>query len=183
MFISMSWRFCTHSMTPQKEKRSPKWCSTQAVEGWSTTTWRSDERCILGLVMFGFWCVAVVLDRYLWCLTCWIIIYCICICYCLYIVLYTYFGGSPTEEADKTGIFLKILMFVGFLMNIRATWSRRGWLGLPRGSYVHRGTDEHKVNVTPGWLRDYMAYVDQPGGTDEHKGLRFVGSAWPTNVS
>jgi hypothetical protein len=49
-------------------------------------------------------------------------------------------------------------MFVGSLTNIRATWGRRGWSGLPCGSYVRRGTDERK-------------------------GLRFVGSAWPTNVS
>jgi hypothetical protein len=68
-------------------------------------------------------------------------------------------------------------------MNIRAAWGRRGWLGLPRGSYVHRGTDEHKANVTPGWLRDYVAYVHRPGGTNEHKSLRFIGSAWPMNVS
>jgi hypothetical protein len=68
-------------------------------------------------------------------------------------------------------------------MNIRATWSRRGWSGLPHGIYVHQGTDEHKTKVAPEWSRDYMAYVRRPGGTDEHKGLRFVGSAWPTNVS
>jgi hypothetical protein len=52
----------------------------------------------------------------------------------------------------------------------------------PRGSYVHRGTDEHKANVTPGWLRDYVAYVHRPEGTDKRKGLRFIGSAWPMNV-
>jgi hypothetical protein len=46
--------FRTHSMTPRREKRSPKQCSTQAVEGRSTMTQRSDEQCILGLVMFGF---------------------------------------------------------------------------------------------------------------------------------
>jgi hypothetical protein len=74
-------------------------------------------------------------------------------------------------------------MFVGSPMNIRAAWGRRGWLGLPHGSYVHRGTDEHKANVTPGWLRDYVAYVHRPGGTNEHKSLRFIGSAWPMNVS
>jgi hypothetical protein len=28
-----------------------------------------------------------------------------------------------------------------------------------------------------------VAYVHRPGGTDEHKGLRFVGSAWPMNVN
>jgi hypothetical protein len=37
--------------------------------------------------------------------------------------------------------------------------------------------------VAPVWLRDYVAYVHRPGGTDEHKGLRFVGSARPMNVS
>jgi hypothetical protein len=68
-------------------------------------------------------------------------------------------------------------------MNIRATWGRRGWSSLPRGSYIRRGTGEHKVNVAPGWSRDYVAYVRWPGGIDEHKGLRFVGSTWPTNVS
>jgi hypothetical protein len=42
------------NMMPRREKCSPKWCSTQAVEGRSTMTRRSDELCILGLVMFGF---------------------------------------------------------------------------------------------------------------------------------
>jgi hypothetical protein len=42
---------------------------------------------------------------------------------------------------------------------------------------------EHKANVAPRWLRDYVVYVRWPGGTDEHKGLGFVGSAWPMNVS
>jgi hypothetical protein len=96
-------------------------------------------------------------------------------------ILYTCFGGSPAREAGKTG-FKKILMFVGSPKNIRATWGRLGWSGLPRSSYVHQGTDEHKANVAPGWLRDYVAYVHRPEGTDEHKGLRFVGSAWPMNV-
>jgi hypothetical protein len=62
-------------------------------------------------------------------------------------------------------------------------WGRRGWLGLPHGSYVCRGTDEHKANVAPGWSQDYVAYVRRPGETDKHKGLRFVDSAWPMNVS
>jgi hypothetical protein len=44
-------------------------------------------------------------------------------------------------------------------------------------------TDEHKANVALEWSRDYVAYVHRPGGTDERKGLRFVGFAWPTNVS
>jgi hypothetical protein len=99
-------------------------------------------------------------------------------------ILYTCFGGSPTGEADKTGFFLKkILMFVGSPTNIRATWGRRGWSGLQHGSYVHHGTDEHKANVAPGWLRDYVAYVRRPEGTDERKGLRFIGSARPMNKS
>jgi hypothetical protein len=74
-------------------------------------------------------------------------------------------------------------MFVGSLMNIRATWGRHGWSGLPCGSYVRQGTDEHKANVALGWSEDYVAYVRQPGGTDERKGLRFIGSARPTNIS
>jgi hypothetical protein len=73
-------------------------------------------------------------------------------------------------------------MFVGSPTNIRATWGRRGWLGLPHGSYVRRGTNEHKANVALGWLRDYVVYVRRPEGTDERKGLRFVGSAWSMNV-
>jgi hypothetical protein len=74
-------------------------------------------------------------------------------------------------------------MFIGSPMNIRATWGRRGWSGLPCGSYVRRGTDEHTANVAPGWSQDYVAYVHRPGGTDERKSLRFVGSTWPMNVS
>jgi hypothetical protein len=93
-------------------------------------------------------------------------------------ILYTCFGGSPAGEADKTRFFLKKnLMFIGSPTNIRATWGRRGWSGMPRGSYVCRGTDEHKFNLAPGWLQDYVAYARRPGGTDEYKGLRFVGSA------
>jgi hypothetical protein len=65
-------------------------------------------------------------------------------------------------------------MFVGSPTNIRATWGRHGWLGLPCVSYVHRGTEEHKANVALGWLLDYMAYVHRSGETDEHKSLRFV---------
>jgi hypothetical protein len=56
-------------------------------------------------------------------------------------------------------------------------------LGLPRDSYVRRGTDEHKANMAPGWLGDYVVYIGRPGGTDEHKGLRFVGSAWLTTIT
>jgi hypothetical protein len=35
--------------------------------------------------------------------------------------------------------------------------------------------DEHKVNMALGSTRAYVSYVRRPGGTDEHKGLRFVG--------
>jgi hypothetical protein len=99
-------------------------------------------------------------------------------------ILYTFFGGSPAREPDKTGIFFKkILRFVGSLMIIGAPWGRCGWSALPCGSYVHRGTDKHKANMAQGWSRDYVAYVHWLGGTDECKGLRFIGSAWPMNVS
>jgi hypothetical protein len=37
--------------------------------------------------------------------------------------------------------------------------------------------------VAPRWSQDYMACVRRLGGTDERKGLRFVGSAWPMKVS
>jgi hypothetical protein len=112
-------------------------------------------------------------------------------CYILYMCLLLFVYYIPVLEAPRPGrqtkhdfFIKKILMFVGgTLTNIRATWGRCGWLGLPCGSYVHLGTDEHKANVAPGWLRDYVAYVRRPGGTDEHKGLRFVRSAWPMNVS
>jgi hypothetical protein len=68
-------------------------------------------------------------------------------------------------------------------MNIRATWGRRGWSGLPHGSYVRRGTGKYKANVAPGWSWDYVAYVRQPGRANEPMGLRFIGSAWTMNVS
>jgi hypothetical protein len=67
MFISMSRRFQTHSAMPWQENSSSKWRSTQAVEGWSTTTQRSDEKWILGIVMFQYLCVAVVYVGYLLC--------------------------------------------------------------------------------------------------------------------
>jgi hypothetical protein len=101
-------------------------------------------------------------------------------CYILYMCLLLFVYCRPVLKAPRprgrqNRIFLKkILMFP---TNIRATWGRRGWLGLPRDSYVH------KANVAPGWSLDYMAYVRRPGGTDEHMGLRFIGSAWPTNVN
>jgi hypothetical protein len=85
-------------------------------------------------------------------------------CYILYMCLLLFVYCIPVLEAPRLGgrqlrnFFKKILMFVGSLTNIRATWGRRGWSGLPCGSYVRQGTDERK-------------------------GLRFVGSAWPTNVS
>jgi hypothetical protein len=33
--------------------------------------------------------------------------------------------------------------------------------------------------MTLGWLQDYVAYIRRSGETNEHKSLRFVGSAWP----
>jgi hypothetical protein len=44
------------------------------------------------------------------------------------------------------------------------------WSGLPCGNYVHWETDGHKANVAPGWLRDYVAYIRRPEGTNERKG-------------
>jgi hypothetical protein len=71
-------------------------------------------------------------------------------------------------------------MFIVCPMNIRATWGRRDWSGLPHGNYVHRGTDEHKANVASGWLRDYVAYARWPGGTDERKlGSSALMNMWP----
>jgi hypothetical protein len=67
MFVSMSWRFCTHDAMLQQEKSSFEWRSTQIVEARSTTTRQSDERWILGLVMFQYLCVAVVYIGYLLC--------------------------------------------------------------------------------------------------------------------
>jgi hypothetical protein len=69
---------------------------------------------------------------------------------------------------------------------VHETWIRQAIItqwGGRRGSYVHRETDEHKANVSPGSMQAYVAFVHQPGGTDERKGLKFVGSAWPTNIS
>jgi hypothetical protein len=87
----------------------------------------------------------------------------ICILYCI-----------PVLEAPRSGRQTKQEFFL-------------------KNPYVRRFPDEHKShvgeptnirsNVAPGWLRDYVAYVRRPGGTDEHKGLRFIDSAWPTNVS
>jgi hypothetical protein len=48
-----------------------------------------------------------------------------CLLLFVYCILYTCFGGSPTGEANKIGIFF--LMFVGSPMNIRATWGQT-WL-------------------------------------------------------
>jgi hypothetical protein len=110
-------------------------------------------------------------------------------CYILYMCLLLFVYCITVLEVSRPGrqtkqIFLKkILMFVSSPTNIRATWGKCGWSGLPRGSYVRRGIDEHKANVAPGWSRDYVTYVRRSGGTDKHKGLRFVGSVWSTNVS
>jgi hypothetical protein len=173
MFVSMYWRFQTHSVMPRREKSSPKWYSTQAVEERSTTPRRSDKRCILGLVLFEYWCVAVVLDRYLWYLICWIVIYCIYVCCCLYIIYL--FLRLPDREVDKIEKNKKILMFIGY----GSCGGRRGWSGLPSGSYVCR----RRANVIAGSAWTYVSYVHRSGGTDERKGLRFDGSTWPTNVS
>jgi hypothetical protein len=45
-------------------------CSIQTVEAQSTTTWKSDEQWILGLMMFKYLCVVLVYVGYLCCLTC-----------------------------------------------------------------------------------------------------------------
>jgi hypothetical protein len=47
------------------------------------------------------------------------------------------------------------------------------------------GTDEHKDHVGADTRVNagLRVYVRQSGETDEPKTLRFVGSAWPTNVS
>jgi hypothetical protein len=84
-------------------------------------------------------------------------------CYILYMCLLLFVYcipvlEAPTGEADKTCIFFK------------------------KNPYVHWGTDEHKANVAPGWMRDYMAYVRRPEEIGERKGLRFVDSAWQTNI-
>jgi hypothetical protein len=80
--------------------------------------------------------------------------------YILYMCLLLFVYCIPVLEAPRPGrqtkqeFFLKkILMFISSPMNIRATWGRRGWSGLPRGSYVHQGTDEHKelTNIRPPW--------------------------------
>jgi hypothetical protein len=75
----------------------------------------------------------------------------------IYYTLYNCFGGSPAGEADKIGFFFK------------------------KNPYVHRFPDKHKghmgADVASGLERAYVAYVRQPGGTNEHKSLRFVGSA------
>jgi hypothetical protein len=67
-------------------------------------------------------------------------------------------------------------MFISSPTNIRVTWEQAWLVGLPCDSYVHRGIDEHKTNVALGSARAYVAYVHRSGGTDERKGLRFVGS-------
>jgi hypothetical protein len=63
----MSWRFWGHSATLRQEKSSSERCSKQVVEGRSTTTLRSDQWWILGLVMFQYLCVTVVYAGYLLC--------------------------------------------------------------------------------------------------------------------
>jgi hypothetical protein len=61
-------------------------------------------------------------------------------------------------------------------MNIRATWGRRGWSGLPHGSYVRRGTDDHKANMAQGGhgttQRTFVGQV-------EPMNIRVLGSSVP----
>jgi hypothetical protein len=106
-------------------------------------------------------------------------------CYILYMCLLLFVYCIPILEAPRPGGQTKQDFFQ------KNPYVRRFpdehivylfWLGLPRGSYVHWGTNEHKANVAPGWLRDYMVYVHRPEGTNERKDLRFVGSTWPMNV-
>jgi hypothetical protein len=99
-----------------------------------------------------------------------------CLLLFVYYIVYLFWRLPDRGGRQNRIFFKKILIFVGFLTNIRATWGRRGWSGLPRDCYVHRKTNEHKANVSPGWLWDYMACVRRPGGTDKHKCLIFVGS-------
>jgi hypothetical protein len=133
----MSWRFQTHSVTPRREKSLPKRCSTQAVEGRSTTTRRRDEWCILGLVMFRYWCDTVVLDRYLWYLIYWIVIYCICI-YCYLYIVWRLFSQEGRQNRKKLKNSLcslvprRTFMFVEEPTNIRPTWHQG-----QRGSMWH----------------------------------------------
>jgi hypothetical protein len=67
-------------------------------------------------------------------------------CYILYMYLLLFVYCIPVLEATRPGrqtkydFFKKNLIFVGSPINIRITWSRCGWLGLPCDSYVHRGT-------------------------------------------
>jgi hypothetical protein len=81
-----------------------------------------------------------------------------CLLLFVYCILYTCFGGSPTGEANKIGkkVFKKFLIFIGS----------------PR-----------TLNMAPGSAQSYVAYVHRPGGTGERKGLTFIGSVWPINVS
>jgi hypothetical protein len=102
-------------------------------------------------------------------------------CYILYICLMLFIYYIPIFEAPRPGgrqnrkKNKKILMFIGY----GSRGGRRGWSGLPRGSYVCR----RRANVIAGSAWTYVVYVHRSGGTDERKGLRFDGSTWPTNVS
>jgi hypothetical protein len=37
--------------------------------------------------------------------------------------------------------------------------------------------------VASGWSQYYVVYVQRSGGTDERKAFRFIGFAWPMNIS
>jgi hypothetical protein len=164
----MSWRFWTHSIMPQREKSSPKWCSTQAVEERSTMTQQSDERCILGLVMFGYWRVMVVLDWYLCCLMCWIVIYCICVYCCLYIVHLV--GRLPSRGGRQNRKNIKkFVMFVGSPTNIRAMWGKPWLVGFATWQLCSSGNQQ---KIRPTW------HQDQRGPTWH----TFVGQVEPTII-
>jgi hypothetical protein len=84
-------------------------------------------------------------------------------CYILYMCLLMFVYCIPVSEAPGRGgrqnrIFF---MFIGSPMNIRATWGRRGWSGLPRGS-----------NIRPTWHQGVCR-------TTWHM---FVGQVEPTNI-
>jgi hypothetical protein len=82
-------------------------------------------------------------------------------------------------------LYMCLLLFVYCIPILEAPWPGRQTKQdfFKKNPYVRRFPDEHKANMAPGWLRDYVAYVCRPGGTDKRKGLRFVGPAWPMNVS
>jgi hypothetical protein len=84
-------------------------------------------------------------------------------------ILYTFFGGSPAREADKTGIFLKkILRFVGSPTNIGA----RGVDVAGRLCHVAVMFIGEPTNISPTWHK----------GGRETTWRTFIGQVEPTNV-